>query len=776
MNYCRRATLVALLLALLPGPTRAAEPPLDAATVLSTIDRGVAYLKQAQSSKGRWDELPTYAGGTTALCTLALLDAGVEPSDPVITKALAYLRTLEPEKTYVTALQTMVLATADPDRDRILIQRNVEWLEANQIKEGDKSGAWSYPGASGDNSNAQFALLGLYEAQRVGAVVQDDTWRRALDYWRRTQNPDGSWGYLPGWPGSGSMTCAGIGAVEIASAAIDEGDARVVGGVVQCCVPHERNDSIDRAVAWLSTQFSVRRNPGPAGMGQQFHLYYLYGVERAGRLTANRFFGDHDWYREGTGYLVDAQDPLSHYWVGGMHQESNPHIGSPLALLFLAKGRWPTLMAKLKHGPGDDWDNHRRDAMHLTREVEKAWKMPLTYQVIDPQKAEVEDLLQAPVLYLSGSKTPDLTALAPKLRDYVDRGGFIFIESCCGESRGWRTGVERLVEAMFPEPEYRLRQLRPAHPLWKMERIVRPESEYVGKLWAVEYGCRTCVVMCDADLSCYWELDRPGRAEKYPAKVRERIEDAATIGLNVLAYATGREPKGKEQSLELAPPPDAISDAGDRGVFQVAKLSHGGGCDDAPGALANLLRAAAQGDTKLRVEVLDELISAGDARLFERPMAFMHGRHTFRFTAAERRNLKQYLERGGTLLADSICASNEFTAAFRKEIAAALPGASLERIPADDPLLTRDFGGYSLERVELRDPQPVGDNEPLAAKNKRVEPQLEGIRIGDRWAVVFSQYDLSCALEQHVAIECRGYSKEDAARIGLNVMLYVINQ
>ncbi len=770
----RRFALLALLL-LAPG-ARGAEAPLDAATVLSTIERGVAYLKKAQSSKGRWDELPTYNGGVTALCTLALLDAGVEPSDPAIVKALAYLRGLAPEKTYVVALQTMVLATADPDRDKLLIQRNVDWLEANQIKQGEKSGAWSYPGASGDNSNAQFALLGLYEAQRVGAVVQDDTWRRALDYWRRIQNADGSWGYLPGWPGSGSMTCAGIGAVEIASAAIDEGDARVVNGVVRCCVPHKPDESIERAVAWMGGQFAVRRNPGPAGMGQQFHLYYLYGVERAGRLTAHRFFGEHDWYREGTRYLVDSQDPLSHYWVGAMHQEANPHIGSPLALLFLAKGRWPILWAKLEHGPGDDWNNHRRDAMHMTREAERAWKMNLTYQVIDPQTAEVEDLLQAPVLYISGSKAPELTPLGPKLRDYVDRGGFVFIESCCGASADWRTGVERLVAAMFPEPEYRLNQLRPSHPLWKMERLVRPESEYVGKLWAVEYGCRTCVVMCDADLSCYWELNRPGREEKYPAKIRERIEDATTIGLNVLAYATGREPKGKEQSLELAPPPDAISGAGDRGVFQIAKLSHGGGCDDAPGALVNLLRTAAQGDAKLRVEVDDTLIAIGDTKLFERPMAFMHGRHTFRLTPAERRSLKEYLERGGTLLADSICASSEFTAAFRKEIAAALPGAQLERIPADDPLLTRAFGGYDLERVELRDPQPTGDDEPLAARSKRVEPQLEGVRIGERWAVVFSPYDLSCALEQHVAIECRGYSKEDAARIGLNVMLYVINQ
>ena len=34
----------------------------------------------------------------------------------------------------------------------------------------------------------------------------------------------------------------------------------------------------------------------------------LYGIERAGRLTGRRFFGDKDWYRVGCEYLVAAQN------------------------------------------------------------------------------------------------------------------------------------------------------------------------------------------------------------------------------------------------------------------------------------------------------------------------------------------------------------------------------------------------------------------------------------------------------------------------------------
>ncbi len=389
-----------------------------------------------------------------------------------------------------------------------------------------------------------------------------------------------------------------------------------------------------------------------------WHYYYLYGVERVGRLTARRLIGQSDWYREGAEYLVNHQDPLAHYWRGSSQMEQNsPHITTAMALLFLSKGRWPIVMGKLQHGAEGDWNNHRRDAAHLTAFAEQQWDLELTWQVIDPAAAEVEDLLQAPVLYVSGNQPPNLDVQAKKLRAYIDRGGFLFAESCCRNSEAFNQGFRQLVAKMFPEPEYRLRQVRPSHPIWRMERLTRPESPYAGKLWAVEYGCRTCVVLCEEDLSCYWELNRPGRPDSYPPEVDERIDDALTIGINVLTYATNREPKGKEQSFvdDFAADPD--NQLGGRGVIDVAKLRHGGGCDDAPGALANLLRAASQGQIKLRVSAGDRLISAGGEELFRHHMVFLHGRHDFRFTPAERNNLRTFLERGGTLLGDSICAA-----------------------------------------------------------------------------------------------------------------------
>lgn len=789
-----RTTVVAIFLAVQLAPPAVAQrarreaSPIDPARVLASIDRAVGYLKRRQNGRGGWNDVASNPGGVSSLATLALLEAGLGPDDPTIERALEYLRPFEPSGTYTVALQTMVLAAATPQRDRVQIEKNARWLENTQRKKGDVEGGWGYRGREGgaDPSNSQFALLGLYAAQQAGVKVDPEVWRRAGAYWRKRQNKNGSWHYTSPDFASGSMTCAGVGALVIVGLASGEGDASVGDdGKVRCCQSTEEDEAIAKGLAWLGRNFSVRGNPVGRRIADDWHYYYLYALERAGRLSARRFIDQHDWYREGTEYLVTEQDPLTDTWRGG-RTEGDATITTSFALLFLAKGRRPVVMAKLREpdaaavGAADAraWNPHRRDAAHLVHAAEMAWDLPMTWQSIDASRADVEDLRLAPVLYASGDAAiAGMVGEGKKLREYVDKGGFILAESPCETGRpADRATIGRLVAAMFPEPEYRLRQVKASHPLWRTERLVRPNSNYVGSLWGVEYGCRTCLVFCDRDLSCYWELDAPTLADDYPAPVRRRIGDAQTIGLNVLAYATNREPRGKEQQFVEEQTRLEFDAVGKRGLIEIAKLQHAGGCNDAPGALANLLRAAAESDAKLSVAPTPVEVAAADPALLRQHFAFTHGRRDFRLSAAERRALGEYLRNGGTLLGDAICASKEFTTAFYRELSAALGGASFERIDADDPLLTEAFGGFDIRTVEVRDPQPVADDQPLAARVRRRAPLLEGIRIDGRWVVVFSPYDLSCALEQHEAVQCTGYRREDAARIGLNVLLYSINQ
>ena len=83
----------------------------------------------------------------------------------------------------------MVFAAADPNKDMLLIDRNVRWLESKQVTEADRKGAWSYPGPGGDNSNSQFAVLAPVrrpERRREGKAADLATRRRLLAEHRRT--------------------------------------------------------------------------------------------------------------------------------------------------------------------------------------------------------------------------------------------------------------------------------------------------------------------------------------------------------------------------------------------------------------------------------------------------------------------------------------------------------------------------------------------------------------------------------------------------------------
>src|ERR1700680_642660 len=125
--------------------------------VHASIQKGTRYLLNRQRAGGSWEQVAGYQGakgGATALVTLALMNAGVSDADrPKLEKAIAYLRSMQSDKVYVRALQTMALVEAsfDPQRSEVarkvdieLIRKNVQWLiDVRAIKEGKLEG-WGY--------------------------------------------------------------------------------------------------------------------------------------------------------------------------------------------------------------------------------------------------------------------------------------------------------------------------------------------------------------------------------------------------------------------------------------------------------------------------------------------------------------------------------------------------------------------------------------------------------------------------------------------------------
>jgi hypothetical protein len=814
-------TVVACLAVVLVATELPAQEPkgVTPQQVREAMERGVEYLySQQYKDKGSWFEHTGQPGGVTALVTLALLSAGEDPKNPQLQRALQVLRGLdkpgETSMVYSISLQTMALCAAEPEKDRLIITRNVRWLESAQIKNGDRKGAWAYSTrqGNGDNSNTQFALLALHEAERVGVTVSDQTWKPALDYWLKTQKADGSWGYFEGQPSTGSMTCAGIASVIICSGALNRGAATVENGMVRCCGQSTPDDAVERGLQWLGNHFAVSYNPTAGASGRDavslvWQLYYLYGVERVGRMSGRRFFQqrtidpqdpagrdtfiNRDWYREGAAKLIEMQNPVGNgYWKGTGHAESNEVIGTSLALLFLSKGRRPVLMSKVRHSL-DDWNKHPAAVANLTRRVEQSWKRDLTWQTFDlnprqfeglrgaeleaAREAYVRNMLESPVLFFSGSQDFTLTDDEVEcLRRYVDNGGFIFAEACDGNGcngKAFDIAFQREMARVFPESK--LRKLPPDHAVWFAQQRIDPKHLPEGMwLYGIDACCRTSVVYSPRSLSCFWELHRVRKTD-YPENVAGQIETCLRIGENVLTYATNRELKDKLDRPQVTVADNGL-DSKQRGVLAVAKLSHTGGADDAPHALANLLRVAEK-QMDMRVSTETNLLSPVDLELMNYPIVFMHGRRSFQWSPAERKAMAAYLERGGFLLADAICASPQFADSFRREMKAIFPDAKLVKLPVDHPLLSTEYRGFDLRTVEVRDPQNRG-GESLEANIIKTEPLLEALELDGRIAVVFSPYDLSCALENQSSLECKGYVKQDAARIGLNVLLYALQQ
>ena len=530
----RPAIAIAGLLVIL-----AAGVPSHAAVTREDVERairdGIRYLKQQQKADGSWDDAsPQAKTGTTSLVTLALLTAGEKPDSPCHPQGTGSSAPLRTRRSGAAPMRSRCRPWCSrppsPQRDQLRIAANAAWLESAQIKPGQRGppGCWTYTAApqGGDNSNTQYALLGLNAASEAGVPVRPEVWALARLYWEKTQRRDGGWGYHAGDPiSTSSMTCAGISSLVITGSRRFQGSEYLQGALIHNCGQGAGSPNLSSAINWLAANFAVGQN---FPMGQQWKHYFLYGLERAGRLAGIRFFGQHDWYRLGAEELVRTQDRLSGFWRGVTEQ---PVVATSFAVLFLAKGRAPVLVNKLRHGPRGDWNHDPDDIRNLVAVVSRDWKNLLTWQIVDPALASVADLLQAPIVFLNGHRVPEFNAQAKQnLREYVEQGGFLLADACCSNPE-FDSGFKQLVKELFPEEEYKLRPLSDDHPVWRAKHLLTPGAY---PLWGIEHGCRTVVIYSPKDLSCYWN-----QAEHSPTNTAVIL--ATRVGQNIVDYATGRE-------------------------------------------------------------------------------------------------------------------------------------------------------------------------------------------------------------------------------------------
>ncbi len=760
------------------------------AAVKKALDRGCKFLQSQQRGDGSWDG-NEWTAGVTSLAVLALINSDVPVDSPSVQRGLEYIRSLPPSGVsgragvYETSLAVMALCAAEQyDRDLPRIQLFARLIEDSQELDGPAKGLWSYtiraPGStgSGDASNGQYAVLALREAAYAGAQVSRETWERIHERWVGAQLPGGGWGYAEGQNDPrGSMTVAGLSTVAITSRMLQDDRDVDVQGRPDCCQIRPPNLVLEQGRRWMAENFSVVTNPGKG----DWYYYYMYGLERAGRMSGVRFFGRYDWYRLGAAALVEGQLPQGNWSTGG--NESNPITNSAMALIFLSKGLSRVVINKLDYSsPGGEshdhgeWNRHPYDVTNLVELIDALpnWPPRLTNQVVTLSrlKAEtaVDDLNQAPVLFISGRDAPQFSEeQIGWLRNFIDSGGFIFAVGNC-DGKGFDAGFRDMVERMFPQGDASLVRLTGEHPVYRSEYLLDAEGV---ELWGVDFGCRTSIIYSPDDIGCLWQKWAKHEPQNRNPDLSQRVLRATRVGVNVIAYATGREPPEKLSEISSRRRESAATI--ERGLLQIAKLKYGEGWDTAPRAVKNLLTAlnetvgvAASTQTEAIPVTLDEMTRF--------PLVYMHGRYRFHIGGQEQQALRDYLSRGGVLFADACCGAPNFDRAFRDLVEQLYPEQELKEIPADHELFSEAMGGHSIKQATRRRLVPAQEKAALTMRTETGPPILEGIEIEGRYAIIYSKYDISCALEHQASLACNGYIEADAARIAINVVLYSMLQ
>lgn len=332
-----------------------AHPKVDQKRVDDAIVKGMEYLlnqagrlpevKHTHNHKLRCDEL----------VLLTAIQSGWDRNDPRFKGLLQRVLALPLDKTYHVALKAMCLAELDPLKYQQYLAQCAQFLVDNQCENGQ----WSYgkptpymppPGTfkttdkgpipnietgpegnsrpdpkaprpqqieikkgqsvgekTGDNSNSQYAALGLRACLSGLVVVPKETITAAEAWWEKNQKSDGGWGYgagpngdsgRPNEPSWGSMTAGAVGCL-------------VIYKYYRSRVWEDKADwrgasSITRGCSWIGSNLTYTANPRHPEINA-WQYYFYYAVERAGRLLETEHFGSREWYPEGANALLGRQ-------------------------------------------------------------------------------------------------------------------------------------------------------------------------------------------------------------------------------------------------------------------------------------------------------------------------------------------------------------------------------------------------------------------------------------------------------------------------------------
>jgi hypothetical protein len=750
-----RASVVRIAVSALLGglPAAVAEGATDAA-----VNEHVVRLKQilmdSQSPDGSWE----YGGkdqnlGLTALAILALKYAGVPNDHAVVNKGVGYILNNKSRYVYAEGLIPCALELVNHKACRNRIRHSFRYLMEVQ----NAGGNWGYVGGRNyyDNSNSQFAVLGLAAAKRCGFPdTRADLLRfrkvqaQAIRHWKNAQTETGGWAYRAGKNAKANlaMTCAGIASLHLLDVHLEQPGEK--------CGEYKYDRNMQKALACLADVLSTS--------GVRSKGYSLYALERVGVFLDLRTIGEHDWYREGASAILAR--PARQASRSGL-------VEIAFQLLFLVKGNAPVAIAKWRWS--GDWNNDHGDARAWV-----AWSGGELGKRFDWWECRLDapgsPAATASLVFVNGhGRFQASDAELDFLRRFLLCKGTVVAEACCGRKEFLESFKKVMCEKLFPGQLARFTPIRADHRVCSVVHDLKPAE--VGAL-EFSVACRKPrMLLLSRDISCALNDEKgkskPRRASsgKSPAATRE-LDRARKVATNLLAWAlTTRKPGGKltRKSIEAETDEFLTADqlareSGKRGRksrFAMGRLVHRGDwhVDE---KFFPALRAALADQKAVPCFERELPIVPTSEDLFHVPFVFMTGHEDPALKPTEYLHLRTYLQNGGFVFVSACCGSKHFDLGARDLIGRILPNDKLERIPPDDPLWKSPF--------DCR-----GKPEGTSAFRKRFGEAwapLHGVRREGRWVLVYSPVDLCCDLQGDLADYAPAYRAASSVKLIGNII------
>lgn len=199
----------------------------------------------------------------------------------------------------------------------------------------------------------------------------------------------------------------------------------------------------------------------------------------------------------------------------------------------IAQSAEDTKLARIKYRGGGDWYNDPSSLKNLAEFAQQ--QVPIA---INPEYDDValgsRDLFDYPFAFLTGHGTISINqAEAANLREYLESGGFLYIDDDYGLDEHFR----EVIQQVFPEEE--LLELPFEHPIYHqvydfpegLPKIHEHDGEAPRGYGIIRQGKLVLFYTYETNLADGWAN---AEVHNNPADVRQQ---ALQMGLNILVYA-----------------------------------------------------------------------------------------------------------------------------------------------------------------------------------------------------------------------------------------------